>query len=139
MIIFSNNRNEFYSIDLKTGSLRWKQNINSSVQPTIINNLIFTVTKEGFLTACCVDYENDLVYEKFQKDLTLKEMFNNKTMLKLRKKHLDNNLDGTICKSCIYNEISEYDKLTDYEVKNSKKIDLNKIAKLKDRLNKLSE
>ena len=45
MIIF-NNRNEFYSIDLKTGSLRWKQNINSSVQPTIINNLIFTVTKE---------------------------------------------------------------------------------------------
>ncbi len=48
MIIFSNNRNEFYSIDLKTGSLRWKQNINSSVQPTIINNLIFTVTKEGF-------------------------------------------------------------------------------------------
>ena len=49
MIIFSNNRNEFYSIDLKTGSLRWKQNINSSVQPTIINNLIFTVTKEGFL------------------------------------------------------------------------------------------
>ena len=66
-------------------------------------------------------------------------MFNNKTMLKLRKKHLDNNLDGTICKSCIYNEISEYDKLTDYEVKNSKKIDLNKIAKLKDRLNKLSE
>ena len=43
------------------------------------------LTKEGFLTACCVDYENDLVYEKFQKDLTLKEMFNNKTMLKLRK------------------------------------------------------
>lgn len=79
------------------------------------------LTKEGFLTACCVDYENDLVYEKFQKNLTLQEMFNNKTMLKLRKKHLDNNLDGTICKGCIYNEISKYDKLTDFEVKNSKK------------------
>ena len=50
MIIFSNNRNEFYSIDLITGSLKWKQNINSSVQPSIINDLIFTVTNEGYLT-----------------------------------------------------------------------------------------
>ena len=47
-IIFSNNKNEFYSLDLKTGNLKWKQNINSSVQPSIINNLIFTITKEGF-------------------------------------------------------------------------------------------
>ena len=50
MIIFSNNKNEFYSLDLKTGNLKWKQNINSSVQPSIVNDLIFTVTKEGFLT-----------------------------------------------------------------------------------------
>ena len=49
MIIFSNNKNELYSIDLKNGNLRWKQNINSSVQPSIINNLIFTITNEGFL------------------------------------------------------------------------------------------
>jgi len=48
MIVFSNNKNEFYSIDLKTGSLKWKQSINSSVQPSIINNLIFTVSNEGF-------------------------------------------------------------------------------------------
>ena len=49
MIIFSNNKNEFYSIDLKTGNLKWKQNINSSVQSSIVNNLIFTITNEGFL------------------------------------------------------------------------------------------
>ena len=49
MIIFSNNKNELYSIDLRNGNLRWKQNINSSVQPSIINNLIFTITNEGFL------------------------------------------------------------------------------------------
>ena len=48
MIIFSNNRNEFYSIDLFTGNIKWKQKINSSVQPSIINDLIFTVTNEGF-------------------------------------------------------------------------------------------
>ena len=50
MIVFSNNKNEFYSIDLKTGYIKWKININSSVQPTIIDNLIFTISNEGYLT-----------------------------------------------------------------------------------------
>ena len=50
MVIFSNNKNEFYSLDLITGNLKWKQNINSSIQPSIINNLIFTITNEGYLT-----------------------------------------------------------------------------------------
>ena len=30
--------------------MKWKQNINSSVQPSIVNNLIFTITNEGYLT-----------------------------------------------------------------------------------------
>ena len=49
MIVFSNNKNEFYSLDLVTGGLRWKQNVNSSLQSTIINNLIFSITNEGYL------------------------------------------------------------------------------------------
>ena len=49
MIIFSNNKNEFYSLDLITGNLRWKQNVNSSLQSTIIDNLIFSITNEGYL------------------------------------------------------------------------------------------
>ena len=49
MIIFSNNKNEFYAMDLESGNIKWKQKINSSVQPSIINNLIFTITNEGFL------------------------------------------------------------------------------------------
>ena len=50
MVVFSNNKNELYSIDLVTGSLRWKQKINSSSQSSIINDLIFSVTNEGYLT-----------------------------------------------------------------------------------------
>ena len=50
MIVFSNNKNEFYSLDLKTGYIKWKININSNVQPTIIDNLIFTISNEGYLT-----------------------------------------------------------------------------------------
>jgi outer membrane protein assembly factor BamB len=48
-LIFSNNKNEFYSISLINGVLNWKQNINSSVRPVIVKNLIFTVSNEGYL------------------------------------------------------------------------------------------
>ena len=48
-IIFSNNRNQFYSIDNKTGILNWEQKINSSLNPIVVDELIFTVSLEGFL------------------------------------------------------------------------------------------
>ena len=48
-ILFSNNRNEFYSIDKRSGILNWSQKINSSLRPTVVDKLIFTVSLEGFL------------------------------------------------------------------------------------------
>ena len=48
-IYFSNNKNEFYSIDAKTGITNWINEINSTITPIIINNLIFTVSEEGYL------------------------------------------------------------------------------------------
>ena len=48
-ILFSNNKNQFYSIDQDTGAINWIQKINSNVRPTLINNLIFTVSLEGYL------------------------------------------------------------------------------------------
>ena len=50
MLIFSNNKNKFYSLNLKTGKVNWIQNVNSSLQPTIVNDLIFSITNEGYLT-----------------------------------------------------------------------------------------
>ena len=48
-ILLSNNKNEFFSINANTGILNWKQKINSNLRPTIVDNLVFTVTMEGFL------------------------------------------------------------------------------------------
>ncbi len=48
-ILFSNNINEFYSLDVKTGTLMWQQKINSTVRPNVVDDLVFTVTLEGFL------------------------------------------------------------------------------------------
>ena len=47
-ILFSNNNNEFFSIDSGSGIMNWKQKINSSLRPTFIENLIFTITNEGY-------------------------------------------------------------------------------------------
>ncbi len=47
-IYFSNNKNEFFSIDARTGIIKWAQSINSSLRPTIIENLIFTLSNEGY-------------------------------------------------------------------------------------------
>ncbi len=48
-IYFSNNKNEFFSIDARNGIIKWTQSINSSLRPSIIENLIFSVSNEGYL------------------------------------------------------------------------------------------
>ena len=48
-IFFSNNKKEFYSIDVKTGTINWINKINSNLTPIIIVNLVFTVSNNGYL------------------------------------------------------------------------------------------
>ena len=50
-IFFSNNKNQFYSIDIKTGTTNWISDINSNVTPVVTLNLIFTVSNDGYLYA----------------------------------------------------------------------------------------
>ena len=47
-IYFSNNKNNFFSIDLNTGSINWKQKIDSFIKPTIVGNLVFTISEDGY-------------------------------------------------------------------------------------------
>ena len=48
-IVFSNNKNEFYSLDLNSGFINWKQEINSIIRPIVTEKIIFTVSTNGFL------------------------------------------------------------------------------------------
>ena len=48
-IYFSNNKNELFSIDARTGIVNWKQTVNSTLEPVIIENLVFSVSREGYL------------------------------------------------------------------------------------------
>ena len=47
-IYFSNNKSEFYSINIKNGSVNWINNISSSLTPIIYGNLIYTISDNGF-------------------------------------------------------------------------------------------
>ena len=48
-IFISNNKNEFYSIDVKTGTINWITDIKSNITPVITGSLIFTVSNKGYL------------------------------------------------------------------------------------------
>jgi len=48
-IFFSNNKNEFYSINLKNGSINWINDISSSLTPIVIGNFIITFSDNGYL------------------------------------------------------------------------------------------
>ena len=47
-LVFSNNRNELYSLNLNNGLINWKQDINSSVRSIFYNSLIFSISNEGY-------------------------------------------------------------------------------------------
>ncbi len=48
-LFFSNNKNQFFSIDIKSGSFNWENKVNSNLRPTVINNFLITVSLEGYL------------------------------------------------------------------------------------------
>ena len=48
-LFFSNNKNQFFSIDIRSGNFQWVNKVNSNVRPTLVGNFIITVSLEGYL------------------------------------------------------------------------------------------
>ena len=69
-LFFSNNKNEFFSVDMKSGNFRWKNNINANVRPITIDKLLFTVSIDGYLIILEKDTGNIIritdVFDKFK-------------------------------------------------------------------------
>lgn len=78
------------------------------------------MTWEGYLSACCADYELDLTYADYKSGLPLMELWNNVTMQRLRQHHLDGQLDNLICKSCLLGQKFPYSSISDMRGKSSK-------------------
>ena len=65
------------------------------------------IIHEGFLTACCSDYENNLTFANLNKEeFNLIDEWKNDIIQKLlfREKHLNKKLDNLLCKSCLTGE-----------------------------------
>jgi len=74
------------------------------------------LTAEGFLTACCGDYDLDLVFGDI-KQQDLETAWNNEVVKSLRRKHLQNELDGLLCDQCLNNRAAPFKPLTDVQKK----------------------
>lgn len=48
-LFFSNNKNQFFSIDINSGSFNWENKVNSDLRSTLIDDLIVSISIEGYL------------------------------------------------------------------------------------------
>lgn len=97
------------------------------------------VTSEGYLIACCQDFDNVMVMA----DLNTENIFdawNNSTFTMFRKKYLNHDIKGTLCENCINNTHKNVfpinPRFAHYKISESKKKNLmNRIQQLKDQTN----
>ena len=48
-IFFSDNNDQFFSLDLLTGSINWKQDFSSEIRPALIDDYLITISDNGLL------------------------------------------------------------------------------------------
>lgn len=58
------------------------------------------ISREGYLRACCNDYENDLAMEDLNVT-SLAEAWNSPRFKDLRRRHIEGRLEGTRCDACL--------------------------------------
>ena len=47
-VYVSNNKNKLFAIDSNNGLIKWEQSVNSYLEPTIIDNIILTISDKGY-------------------------------------------------------------------------------------------
>ena len=68
------------------------------------------ITFDGYLTACCQDFNYDLLLADLKKT-SLKEAWVSKNAVGLRLAHMNRNLEGLLCNNCIKPEYQKYTSL----------------------------
>lgn len=65
------------------------------------------ITVEGYLSACCSDYNNDLVVGNLH-EMSLTEAWHSPEFEELRRRHIEKSVEGTLCEGCIKQENRPY-------------------------------
>ena len=59
------------------------------------------ISQDGYLTICCVDFDNTLAICDLN-NMSLLDAWHHPLFAEIRKRHLSQQLDGTLCKNCLY-------------------------------------
>lgn len=102
----------------------------NTIRPKLPCSLLFdsvTITYEGYMSACCTDFQNYLIVADLNK-VSLLEGWNGKVFQELRRRHLKKNITGTLCYNCIFNKNDKIYPLQEeyasiYEIKTFDKTD----------------
>lgn len=106
--MLENNKYEEINPENILGTLKTHQ--LTSVCPDPFNRI--TISSEGYLTACVVDYQNALVTADLSK-VSIADAWNNEEFQQLRKKHLEDKLEGTLCYNCLKNKNEPFTPLVE--------------------------
>lgn len=97
------------------------------------------LTCEGYLTLCCVDYENSLTYADININ-SVSEAWNNNVIMEMRKRHQQQDLKGTLCHNCLYGEDIEAFPITKIgREDNFEKVSFDKPSGVKDILSRIEK
>ena len=61
------------------------------------------VTREGYLTLCCVDFQNYVAVADLNK-MSVSDAWNSPDFVEIRRRHLEKDLAGTFCGRCWWND-----------------------------------
>ena len=70
------------------------------------------ISVEGYIKACCNDYDNYLAIEDLSK-MSLRDAWHSPRFQQLRRAHLDDALEGTLCGKCIRRSTADVRPLND--------------------------
>jgi len=59
------------------------------------------VTHDGYLTACCQDFDRELLIANLN-EISLKESWFSERAIEIREKHTNKNVKGLICNNCFH-------------------------------------
>lgn len=75
-------------------------NVNNIKAPCFYVFNSINITYEGYITACCMDFQNYLAYADINKH-HIEEAWKCNIITELREKHLCNSIKNTLCNNCI--------------------------------------
>ena len=80
----------------------------------------FTVTAEGLMSGCVLDYHKALIIGDCN-NTSLKKIWHSKVYQEWRTRHIEDKTKGSICYNCIYNKNEPYDSLIPGTIKRPSK------------------